>query len=390
MMDWLLAEMSRARGDVERRMREKILDILEECEPYRHLGRLFTFRSSGGLDDSVNERLIELVDGIMEDVESRSRRAAEEAGVEDEYDAVVAYAKSPIDGRDLVSRLDGHASTLKYFLEGWVAIGFVQSMSRQELVNEIFSYMGNPYASNLFFEAFKEGYSALSISSRGYSFGKGNMRNVMEAMSLAEETAINRAFQYGSVRRYAKDGAIGYRTHRGSTFDCAYCDELTKSIHPLTDIVLPAHPRCMCYSTPVYKTEGTDENTRESLANEQKIYRKELQKAAIEKYKGTEVVNVVNIKITSSGIKEFLNQPHVKYIEKNELVRNLPNVISSSEYLGSVPYHKSNPNIVRTHIFGYPIGGTNSYLLAREELSGDICFYSVTDSDKILEYLKTK
>lgn len=146
----------------------------------------------------------------------------------------------------------------------------------------------------------------------------------------------------------------------------------------------------MCYSTPVYKTGGTNEHTSGALANEQKIYRKELQKAAIEKYKGTEVVNVVNIKITSSGIKEFLNQPHVKYMEKNELVRNLPNVISSSEYLGSVPYHKSNANIVRTHIFSYPIGGTNSYLLAREELSGDICFYSVTDSDKILEYLKTK
>lgn len=191
MMEWLLAEMSRARGDVGRRMREKILDILNDCELYRYLGKGFTFRSADGLDDSVNERLIELVDGIMEDVESRTRRAAEEAGVEDEDDAVVAYAKSPIDGRDLVSRLDGHASTLKYFLEGWVAIGFARSMSRQELVNEIFSYMGNPYASNLFFEAFKEGYSALSISSRGYSFGKGNMRNVMEAMSLAEETAIN-------------------------------------------------------------------------------------------------------------------------------------------------------------------------------------------------------
>ena len=374
-MDWLLAEMSRARGDVERRMREKIQDILNDCEPYRYLGKGFTFRSAGGLDDSVNERLIELVDGIMEDVESRTRRAAEEAGVEDD-DAVVAYAKSPIDGRDLVSRLDGHASTLKYFLEGWVAIGFVRSMSRQELVNEIFSYMGNPYASNLFFEAFKEGYSALSISSRGYSFGKGNARNVMEAMSMVEETAINRAFQYGRVLRYGKDGAVGYRTHRGSTFDCAYCDELTRKVHPLTDIVLPAHPRCMCYSTPVYKTGGTNEHTSGALANEQKIYRKELQKAAIEKYKGTEVVNVVNIKITSSGIKEFL--------------RNLPNVISSSEYLGSVPYHKSNANIVRTHIFSYPIGGTNSYLLAREELSGDICFYSVTDSDKILEYLKTK
>lgn len=74
MMEWLLAEMSRARGDVGRRMREKILDILNDCELYRYLGKGFTFRSADGLDDSVNERLIELVDGIMEDVESRTRR----------------------------------------------------------------------------------------------------------------------------------------------------------------------------------------------------------------------------------------------------------------------------------------------------------------------------
>ena len=46
-------------------------------------------------------------------------------------------------------------------------------------------------------------------------------------------------------------GIIGYRVHRGSTYDCEECDELCIGIHPLDDQVLPAHPRCMCYTTPV-------------------------------------------------------------------------------------------------------------------------------------------
>lgn len=378
-MEWLLEEMSKARSDVERHMRRTIQEILEECEPYRFLGRSFTFRSAGGLDDSVNERLIELVDGIMEDVESRSRRAAEEAGVEDEDDAVFAYAKSPIDGRDLVSRLDGHASTLKYFLEGWVAIGFVRSMSHQELVNEIFAYMGNPYSSPLFFEAFKEGYAALAISSRGYSFGKGNVRNVMEAMSMVEETAINRAFQYGRVLRYGKDGAVGYRTHRGSTFDCPYCDELTKSIHPLTDIVLPAHPRCMCYSTPVYVTDELDMPVRIQLTDEQKKYRKELQMRAIKEFKGSSVKNVYDIEISAKGIKEYLNQPHKHYFEKNELVKTLPSVIEDAKYVKRIPYHKDNKYIAASHAYSIVINGETSHLIIRETKDGKYYFYSISD-----------
>ena len=40
------------------------------------------------------------------------------------------------------------------------------------------------------------------------------------------------------------------------------------------------------------------------------------------------------IKITGSGIDEWLNQPHKHYIEKNELLLNIVEVIEKSTYLG--------------------------------------------------------
>ena len=55
---------------------------------------------------------------------------------------------------------------------------------------------------------------------------------------------------------------------------------------------------------------------RISLTDEQKAHRKELQREAIAKYKGQVVHNGVDVCITATGIKEFLNQPHEQYFEK--------------------------------------------------------------------------
>ena len=54
---------------------------------------------------------------------------------------------------------------------------------------------------------------------------------------------------------FAKRGAIGYRVHRGSTYYCPSCDELTKTIWPVDILVLPNHTRCMCFMTPVFADE---------------------------------------------------------------------------------------------------------------------------------------
>ncbi len=117
-----------------------------------------------------------------------------------------------------------------------------------------------------------------------------------------------------------------------------------------------------------------------SLAPEQKEHRKELQRVAIAKFKGTEVENKFRIKITASGIKEFLNQPHEQYFEKNELVKDLPDLIRNAGYLKTIPYHKDNKYIKAAHIYEVKIKGRNSYLIVRENMDGESMFHSISDS----------
>lgn len=253
-MERVIEEMARAKDDVERRLRQYIPEIIRECMAFAYLGKIFTFDIQD-LSDKVNAELIALSDAILGDIESRAKTAIKYAEEEDDEDAILLYIRRKIGEEDLVQRLDKHCSTLRYFLEGWIAIGMVKNIREYELTNQILSHLDNPFASPLWQEAFDAGYLSAAIQTRGYSYGKGNQRDVLSALTEIERYAINEAFQYGSMLNFAKRGAVGYRVHRGSTYDCPSCDELTKTIWPIDTLVLPNHPRCMCYMTPVYADE---------------------------------------------------------------------------------------------------------------------------------------
>lgn len=250
-MDRVIEEMAKAKGDVERELRRYIPEIIRECMAFAYLGKTFIFDVSD-LSDRVNSRLIALSDAILDDIESRAKTAIKYAEEEDDEDGILLYIHRQIGEEDLVQRLDKHCSTLRYFLEGWVAIGIVNKLKEHELTNSILSYIDNPFASPLWQEAFNAGYLSNSIRSRGYSYGKGNQRNVLSALTEIEKYAINEAFQYGKLLHYGKTGAIGYIIHRGSSFDCPHCDSNCGFVIPLNDIRLPQHNRCCCWSEPIF------------------------------------------------------------------------------------------------------------------------------------------
>ena len=250
-MKRVIEEMAKAKSDVERRLRQYIPEIIRECMAFAYLGRTFTFDIQD-LSDKVNAELITLSDAILEDIESRARTVIKYAEEEDDEDAILLYVRRRIGEEDLVQRLDKHCSTLRYFLEGWVAIGMVKNIKEYELTNQILSYIDNPFASPLWQEAFDAGYLSTAIQTRGYSYGKGNQRNTLSALTEIERYAINEAFQYGRLLHYGKTGAIGYIIHRGSSYDCPHCDSNCGFVIPLNDIRLPQHTRCCCWSEPVF------------------------------------------------------------------------------------------------------------------------------------------
>lgn len=254
-MDRVIELMARAKEDVERRLRICIPEIIRECAAFAYLGKSFSFDASLDLSDRVNQRLIALSDEILSDIEERARKAIEFAEEEDDEEIILSYIKRKIGDEDIVQRLDKHCSTLRYFLEGWIAIGLVNEIKEYELTNTIFAYLDNPFASPLWQEAFNAGYLSDAIRGGLYQYGKGNQKNVLSALTEIEMYAINEAFQYGRVLKYKKMEAIGYRTFRQSSYPCEHCDELTTQIWPLDIMVLPAHPRCVCGSEPVFAEE---------------------------------------------------------------------------------------------------------------------------------------
>lgn len=401
-MDRVINEMAKAKGDVEKRYREKIPEIIRECMAFAYLGKSFTFNANADLENRVNQRLIELSDEILSDIEERARKVIQYAEEEDDEAMILAYMKREREGEDLITRIDKHNSNFRYFLEGWIAIGMVNGLSETGLLTNILTFAENPFVSPLWQKAFSEGYLSNAIRTRGYSFGKGNLRNPMMALTELGRNSINEAFQYGSVLRYGKLGAIGYRTHRASSFDCAYCDELTLRVFPLTMLVLPAHPRCVCFCTPVYGTDLSESerldlfsqkndaikpnvqksSRRISLTDEQKAYRKELSKRAMDNLRGRVVNNNLAIHFSRAGIDEYLNQPHAQYFEKNEAVLVLDKMLESATYLGINPSYVRE-GVKHSHIFEAKLLGNSIWFVVREYNDGRILFHSCSDSSKI-------
>jgi hypothetical protein len=94
------------------------------------------------------------------------------------------------------------------------------------------------------------------------------------------------------------------------------------------------------------------------------------------------------IHFTGAGIKEYLNQPHKYFSQKNELIKDMGSVLEKSVYKGKTSYNRNNANIVASHIFEIEINKEKSWVIIREGANGDINFYSISDSPKVLKEIK--
>lgn len=241
--------LASVRDEVSPVLRKKIEEILALCEPYRSQGKAFSFAANPDLDKKVNDALILLSDEIIHYIEHK----AEQIANEDDYPAIIAYLHRDYNGTNLTESVDRYSSQLKYFVEGYLAIGFANKVAGHDILSQIWTYMGNPYASPLYQGARNLTTDILALQAGGLKIGSGHTKSILDGLALIGQNAINEAFQFQTVLDFRKnDDIIGYKVFRGSSYDCDVCDELTYGIHPVTEIVLPSHPHCMCYAVPVY------------------------------------------------------------------------------------------------------------------------------------------
>ena len=85
------------------------------------------------------------------------------------------------------------------------------------------------------------------------------------------------------------------------------------------------------------------------------------------------------LSLNVSGIKEWLNQPHKHYAEKNEALLQLPELLLNSEYLGAKPDPKGRDYIRNGHIFKTTIAEEISWIIISETIWGECLVHSVSD-----------
>lgn len=83
--------------------------------------------------------------------------------------------------------------------------------------------------------------------------------------------------------------------------------------------------------------------------------------------------------MSKKAVKEFLNQPHKHYREKNELLLDIKRVFKSARYLGVNPAYSAQ-GLKSSHIFEIDLCGEKSWLIVREYADGRMILYSCSDN----------
>ena len=93
----------------------------------------------------------------------------------------------------------------------------------------------------------------------------------------------------------------------------------------------------------------------------------------------------MDIHVSGTNIKEWLNQPHKWIVEKNRMLLDIEKVITEAPYLGCGP-DKHDPDITM-HLFEVTLHDEKSWIIVRELLDGSVKLHSISDSEDILQYL---
>lgn len=284
--------------------------------------------------------------------------------------------------RNFQDTLDGYLYKTMKDWEAAIAALRSSGASMADAITQIKTYMHSIYTMPEVLAAFKNAkdFAATYIRTRGVDKGAvGLSNNGSTNVTNMARTTLQMAWMREQGTEFEEEGAEGYYQLRGSSYPCTICDDEVGFHKGLDDIYMKPypHPHCCCYRVPVFKKESPLAESRREI--------KELAQPLTEEVFINEDFDK-DIHISKSGIKEWLNQPHKHYEEKNRLLLSMKDVIRDSKYRSWLP-DEHNASI-KAHLFETTIRGDKSWIIVREFQDGKVLLHSITDSDAILKALE--
>lgn len=232
--DKLAWTAARFKADTSRELEKAVRELVALAYKYQYAGENFLWDMDPELDREANRILRELSDTLAEKARKMASAIVSDEIGEEYFD--VAWEHD--DGDDtILTRLDMQGSHLKELLEIWIALAFVNNLTKGELRVMVSRYMANPFASPLW----------RGLPPGVLAWGRGYSMNILDQIAVIGQNAIISATRYAEWLAALAEGATYYIRRRGSGYDCPECDSMCGYPIPIDVPFEYVHSRCMCW-----------------------------------------------------------------------------------------------------------------------------------------------
>lgn len=141
---------------------------------------------------------------------------------------------------------------MRYFLDDVVRMivaGRKLKMRQAEIENTVRGQYQDPYTNGAIGQVNRKGADI-----RVPAYGRGVYHSAYGNIVRNAQGTISIAWGQEGRNHARRNGAVGFRVHRGSSYPCPLCDgEVDKGVRPITAPSAPFHSRCCCLIEYVYE-----------------------------------------------------------------------------------------------------------------------------------------
>lgn len=220
---------------------------------YSYLGNRFSYNSDLGLRRRVDSELGSLKSALLSLIALRSIKLSqisaynnqEKYGISREMsiDEARSLLLEEIDGDTADGRMDKYISQLKDESEKYMVAGIVAGLSYQKVANIFAANIRKPLIASLI---------TSTLGADKSEYGKGNYASAFSNMLRLDYDMSQRAYMRNEWLTFMLSKKVaGYLVYRNSSIPCEICDQYAGKVYPMSAMILPIHPRCICGAIPV-------------------------------------------------------------------------------------------------------------------------------------------
>ena len=228
----LVRETAEYKRDARRLFDAHLASLLALAWPFRK-AEDFSFEVNDELMAAAYDDCIQLTDECAEQAEKRFLTTIVNLG--DAVNEQEVWDGFYEDGAQ--ESFDMAGSHLLDLLTAWIGVAVANDWTRDYTRIMVGRYLANPYLCPQW-----------NIVPRDLlSWGSGYAKDISEQLALIGQNLIVQASRYAEWLDESARGATYYIRRRGSTYDCALCDEEANRPIPVSEPFEWLHSRCMCY-----------------------------------------------------------------------------------------------------------------------------------------------